>query len=541
MESLDSSINIETRRMELRGVIRLAGEVIAQYWPMRTFVHHNPLHSLEYLPFEEAVRRGNQFMGGNGYLPSHIYRAYLKSGRIQPRHLDGALSSLVQDKKVLWGSRPITHGEVLRTCLTEGLCTPVIEPLDSQLHDSSQGLIDRLAARLNSVMTFPDLQERVRAIVEGDEAALCRWLTLSHWCDDTLGTEIVQQINDQMIKWCEAYLDEGHATWTMPGREKGLYGAWKALAVHEWSPCGIVDSGKKISQLPDHPEDALLESMDALGIPAELRQDYLSLQLTALPGWAGFIKWRAEERDYPWQQAYPVGLVKFLAIRLWYARELVQQACREKLGIDGRYDAVTAYMRNHSEEYYLRRQRVAGRLARALRRGSRSTGASERRWLGDSARSLSSRCRPAPGGSSQARRGQEAPRAGSIIGHRCGRTRRLLPSRFEAGRRLDGSLPGIGPWTCLAQGLRSRLSGAIARNARSNAGCFQISPPETLCEAGGAATTLSRSTASTCAPNRSAAISNRSAPTRPTASPASLPPSSAIEPGGRNMIRNSSR
>ncbi|NWF73060.1 MAG: DUF2309 domain-containing protein [Nitrospirae bacterium] len=362
MESLDSSMNIETRRMELRGVIRLAGEVIAQYWPMRTFVHHNPLHSLEYLPFEEAVRRGNQFMGGNGYLPSHMYRAYLKSGRIQPRHLDGALSSLVQNKRVVCGSRPITHGEVLRTCLTEGLCTPVIEPLDSQLHDSSQGLIDHLATRLNSVMTFPDVQERVRAIAEGDEAALCRWLTLSHWCDDTLGTEIVQQINDQMIKWCEAYLDEAHATWTMPGREKGLYGAWKALAVHEWSSCGIVDSGKKISQLPDHPEDALLESMDALGIPAELRQDYLSLQLTALPGWAGFIKWRAEERDYPWQQAYPAGLVKFLAIRVWYARELVQQACKDYLDIDGRYEAVVAYMREYPDEYYLRRQRAAGRL-----------------------------------------------------------------------------------------------------------------------------------------------------------------------------------
>ena len=57
--------------MELRGIVHLAGEVVAQYWPMRTFVHHNPLHSLEYLPFEETVRRGKQFMGGNGYLPSH--------------------------------------------------------------------------------------------------------------------------------------------------------------------------------------------------------------------------------------------------------------------------------------------------------------------------------------------------------------------------------------------------------------------------------------------------------------------------------------
>lgn len=62
MEQINPSIDIESKRMELRGVVQLAGEVIAQYWPMRTFVHHNPLHSLEYLPFEETARRGKQFM-----------------------------------------------------------------------------------------------------------------------------------------------------------------------------------------------------------------------------------------------------------------------------------------------------------------------------------------------------------------------------------------------------------------------------------------------------------------------------------------------
>ena len=41
---------------------------------------------------------------------------------------------------------------------------------------------------------------------------------------------------------------------------------------------------------------------------------------------------------------------------------MVQKTCREELGIDGRYDDVIAYMRNSPEEYYLRRQRVAGRL-----------------------------------------------------------------------------------------------------------------------------------------------------------------------------------
>ena len=362
MEPLEHGPHIESRRMELRAVVRLAGEVIAQYWPMRTFVHHNPLHSIEYLPFEEAVKRGKQFLGGNGYLPSDLYREYLKAGRIRSTHLDDALKPRVIDTHVAIGSHRVTHGSVLRTCLTVGLCAPTMEPLDDQLEDPDLPLVDALARKLGRVVLPFSLDDRIRKVVDENQAALCRWLTLSHWCDDTLGTQIVQQINEQMIKWCGAFLDEGHATWTMPGREKGLYEAWKAMASHEWSPCGIRDSCRKIARLPDHPEDALLESLDALGIPSELLQDYLSLQLTALPGWAGFIKWRGEERDYPWQQAYPVGLVKFLAIRLWYAHELVQQACEDHLDIDGRYEAVMAYMRDYPEEYYLRRQRVAGRL-----------------------------------------------------------------------------------------------------------------------------------------------------------------------------------
>jgi uncharacterized protein len=362
MEPLEHATDMESRRMELRGIVRLAGEVIAQYWPMRTFVHHNPLHSIEYLPFEEAVKRGKQFMGGSGYLPHHLYREYLKAGRIRPTHLDDALKPCVLDKHVLIGSHRVTHGSVIRACLAEGLCAAAMEPLDDQLDDPDKPQIDALARQLERVLHPFSLDDRIRKVVDENRAALCRWLTLSHWCDDTLGTQIVQQINEQMIKWCAAFLDEGHATWVMPGREKGLYEAWKAMASHEWSPCGIKDSVRKIARLPDYPEDALRESLDALGIPSELLQDYLSLQLTALPGWAGFIKWRGEERDYPWQQAYPVGLVKFLAIRLWYARELVQQACKDHLGIEGRYEAVMAYMRDYPEEYYLRRQRVAGRL-----------------------------------------------------------------------------------------------------------------------------------------------------------------------------------
>ena len=185
-------------------------------------------------------------------------------------------------------------------------------------------------------------------------------------------------------------------------------------------PAGLQTADRKISRLPEYPEDALLESLDALAIPAELRQDYLSLQLTALPGWAGFIKWRAEERDYEWQRAYPVGLVKYLAIRLWYVRELVQKVCREELGIDGQYQAVTAYMQRHPSEYFLRRERVAGRLPAAYAEEVDRLRHQHRERLGEVDRALQDGRRSPPGTSRSAWRRQATACARPGLGHRSG-------------------------------------------------------------------------------------------------------------------------
>ena len=106
----------ETQRMELRALIRLSSEIIAYYWPMRTFVHHNPLHGLEVHPFDEAVGRAQQLLGGKGYLANEIFRDYVRSGRILPRHLDLVLKPFAQDQSVKLGERTVTQLEVLRAC-----------------------------------------------------------------------------------------------------------------------------------------------------------------------------------------------------------------------------------------------------------------------------------------------------------------------------------------------------------------------------------------------------------------------------------------
>ena len=58
----------ETERMELRRLVRLASEIIAYYWPMRTFVHHNPLHGLEDLPLKRLCTGSARCSAAMAYL-----------------------------------------------------------------------------------------------------------------------------------------------------------------------------------------------------------------------------------------------------------------------------------------------------------------------------------------------------------------------------------------------------------------------------------------------------------------------------------------
>lgn len=320
--------------MELRAQIQLASEIIAYYWPMRTFVHHNPLHGLEEFPFDEAVRRGQQYLGGKGYLPGAQFRQYYRAGRIQPRHLEAALAAQVSDATADCGGRALTRLQVARAQLLHDLSVPTDDHLaEFWQNHPERAEISTLAERLGAEGSGPS---------EKREPATGPTELLSSWCDRTFGTQLTEMIDRELIKWCSAFLDEGHSTWAMPRRDEGFYSAWRYLAQREWSPCGIDHNREKINSLSNRPEDALLESLVALGVAPAVWQDYLSQHLAALSGWAGFIKWRADQTEYDWQRAYPIDLVQYLAVRLWYERELVQMTWEANLGVTGSIDTLRA-------------------------------------------------------------------------------------------------------------------------------------------------------------------------------------------------------
>jgi len=348
----------DTARMGLRGVVRIASEINSTFWPMRSFVHHNPLHALEYLDFEAAVRLGREKIGGSGYLPNPLYRNYFKSGRILREDLDAALKPLAKGKGIVVPGHTLQHFEVLRTQLLGALSPPRAASPDILLRQAKNAeVLEKLAHKLHGIIRSTSLSEQISAACKADIESLAHHQTLSKWCDKSFGTEISNEINREMTHWCGAFLDEGQAPWEMPDRKAGFYAAWKQVTELSGRSLRTLDLRNKISALPEQPEDAVLESLDLMGIPESLREDYLALHLAALPGWTAFANWRARRAEYPWQQACPIDLVQILAVRLFYERVWVQETCLQEIGTETAYRAITTYIKNSSTEYFFRKGR----------------------------------------------------------------------------------------------------------------------------------------------------------------------------------------
>jgi uncharacterized protein YbcC (UPF0753/DUF2309 family) len=139
-----------------------------------------------------------------------------------------------------------------------------------------------------------------------------------HYLAEMEAHPIVEHLNENheldrlTVKWLSLFMDEGMAAWPMPFKEMGFYTAWRKLIIYDED---IKDSLNE--PIPKSPEEAL-----TLALANFDEKDYVKIferHLAALPGWAGFVKYRVEN-DSIWNDEYPVNLLEFLAVRLWMAR-----------------------------------------------------------------------------------------------------------------------------------------------------------------------------------------------------------------------------
>jgi uncharacterized protein YbcC (UPF0753/DUF2309 family) len=209
-------------KLRIRSMIYVAGEPVPFFWPMRSFIHHNPLHGLEQLPFDEAVDKGAHLFHARGFLPRSTDRRYLDDGQV--------------DRGVL------ERG--VRRCVAE---RPAFLPFDL-----SAWLLADLTARDSAVveeLTIADAQD-VHAVLTGaapperpetDPKVLARQLAetlllrrpLYGVVDGLYGTSIGTELDEQVVRACLHFFDEGQSVWEMPNRERGFFNAWRDLTGKE--------------------------------------------------------------------------------------------------------------------------------------------------------------------------------------------------------------------------------------------------------------------------------------------------------------------
>jgi uncharacterized protein len=383
-------------RDRIRQIVLNASEPIAPFWPMRTMVAQNPLHGLEYLPFDQAVRKGKDLLGGNGYLANEEYRQLYRNGRITKESFKRAFSRVGPRPEgqvpIEVGSRKIIPKDVWQLYLLFGFEGLPLSLLEWELsgggaikqfrqdlsEESRKKIIEQtikegeqfrenpeeayLINLWESVLTTFGLSDfhASSQIPEDSHSqtsapiSLSPQRTISDWVDGLTEGGVVDQINNQLIKWVTAFLDEGLAGWEMPGREEGFYHVWRNLAQKDFSGrlLGITDFAQKVHSLPATPEETIRSSLYQLEIPQEQWENYLSRQLSLLPGWTRYIRWLGEHPTYHAQQKHPIDTTQYLAVRLFYEVELTNIKCHQEWGIDGTVSTLTAYWNDRPEEYH---------------------------------------------------------------------------------------------------------------------------------------------------------------------------------------------
>ena len=347
--------------LKIRSMIYIAAEPIPFFWPMRTFIHHNPLHGLEHMPFAEAVEEAEKLFHGRTFLPRKVYQQYLAEGKINQSAVETTIDNFVAAQD---GITDIELSKWLMFLLNE---MELPFALTNTLADATDvhAVLNGQDVRPGDDIDIDELGNRLRDKLLGDRP-------IYEVVDTLFGTDIGNELDDLVIKTCLDFFDEGQSVWEMPGREQGFFAAWRDVAKRNLR---FFLRGFHISQIleqADTAEGIIAYVMGQLGIPENQWMDYFTRELSRLHGWVGFIRWRSSAKHYYWAEQYPGDLVDFMAIRMTLALALLNS--RKLKRFAHTVDAIEETIQSKTIEAYLRHElygksilpAMAHRVERAL-------------------------------------------------------------------------------------------------------------------------------------------------------------------------------
>ncbi len=268
------------RTQRVASQISVATQRIAPTWPLDQFIAVNPYWSWVDRPIAEAAAALGTLAATRLTMPPEWLRAQWEAGHLEPEHLQAAAEAHLATQNATGSitASPQSAQELVR------------EVLAALSQPSSSG------PPVLAIPLVTDLRDAGTAPRPG-----LTWTGL---------------VTHQISQHCAAFFDQHQSTWTMD-RSGGLYRTWhRQLDADHGLPWhrGRDVFKARLANLPEEPQALIATALDALGIPENGREAYLSAVLMGIGGWAAwcaYLRWQARLSGTDDSQ-----IVDLLAIRL---------------------------------------------------------------------------------------------------------------------------------------------------------------------------------------------------------------------------------
>lgn len=206
--------------------------------PIKDFIHHNTLHSVQHYPFHKGVAVAAKIFGARSYLPLDDYQSLYSKGRITQNALDWALAR-------------------------SGL-----------VGDAQEKLAERLFEK-DAHSHYPPLSIANNGI---------RTALLTH-----LEIDLNARVHPVLFRLLSNYLDQGISRWTMPKNGERFWGCILRLVHNSFLPLYPFHDSHIRELLLETPDKVIATCLDKIVGDESLYEQYLLEVLLAHPGWSGMV------------------------------------------------------------------------------------------------------------------------------------------------------------------------------------------------------------------------------------------------------------
>jgi uncharacterized protein YbcC (UPF0753/DUF2309 family) len=309
--------------MSLLEKLNAVKDTVPHYWPIGSFIHHNPLKGFEHLNFKEGLIKAQNTFGGKVYMDPDYYIALFNEGKIKPELLENNLLRPLKEAKLE------NYANSAKTFMLE------ISPLWDSLRSYEDLKINNIDEELHTYLEEKSIYLHKEAWIE----SLTEHMTLYEIHDALFGTSEKELIEKDVIEYIARYLDEAQTTLSMADRDLGMFNTFK------------------LYEDIDHEGDSesyVQEILEKLKIK-DVEKSFLT-QILKLHGWAGFIKYRSEDKEYFPQQEHPSSLMDYMAVRFHFELKYMQE------GEINDCDKLHAYIKDNRAYSILKLLQAKGKL-----------------------------------------------------------------------------------------------------------------------------------------------------------------------------------